>query len=465
MYSIEFILNNFHKLKALIKLRGVDISLIESLDKLLAHDTKRKDSISESQKLEAQNNHINSKVIPVLKKEKTQASEKEILANIDIVKSNNHKIKSFLEIEKEANDKIKRILEICPNLPMYDSKFDSLLPIGGEESNLEVHKWGTPRIFDSFEPKSHEVIGISLGQMDFEQTAKISGSRFVTLYSKIARLERALINFMIDTHTKDHGYTEISVPYMVKSSSMYGTGQFPKFSQEGFIAGAGPACYHDTAHISEHDSYRLIPTSEVSLTNLMREKIISEKDLPIRMVAFSPCFRSEIGSGGRDVSGIIRLHQFIKVELVSIVTDAEFERVQGNNHITPYNKHPKEIECEHERMTRCASRILELLYLPYRTMLLSSEDTGFQSMKTYDLEVWMPSQNKYREISSCSYCSDFQGRRMNGRYKNTTTGKNHFIHTLNGSGLAVGRTLAAIIENYQTEDGDFKIPSVLERYM
>ena len=228
MYSIEFILNNFHKFKSLMQLRGLDISVINSLDKLLIHDTKRKESISESQKLEAENNHINSKVIPVLKKEKTQASEKEILANIDIVKSNSHKIKSFLEIEKEANDKIKSILEICPNLPIYDSNYESLIPIGGEESNLEVYKWGTPRIFNSFEPRAHEVIGIALGQMDFEQTAKISGSRFVTLSSKIARLERALINFMIDTHTQEHGYTEISVPYMVKSSAMYGTGQFPR---------------------------------------------------------------------------------------------------------------------------------------------------------------------------------------------------------------------------------------------
>ena len=281
-----------------------------------------------------------------------------------------------------------------------------------------------------FKPLEHHELGASLGMMDFEKSARIAGSRFVFLFSEIARLERALAQFMLDIHTKENGYTEVYVPLILEQKAMFGVGQLPKFEEDLFKTTIG--------------SY-LIPTAEASLTNIHNGEILSEKELPLRYTAYTPCFRSEAGSAGRDTVGMLRQHQFGKVELVSITT-------------------PEQSVAEHERMTECAEGILKKLNLPFRTVVLSTGDMGFSSEKTYDLEVWLPGQDKYREISSCSRCNNFQARRMNTRYKNEKTGKNEFVHTLNGSGIAVGRCLIAVMENYQQKDGSIEIPEALIPY-
>jgi seryl-tRNA synthetase len=464
MHDINFILNSIQleKFIQLMSTRKIDEEIFNQLINLKISNDERKSLETKCQEIENQNNIIN-KEIPILKKNN---KNNELLEKFEIVKNNNSEIKNYKEKIEFLEKQIKHILENCPNIPLMDSKnIEILLPIGeDEEKNKIIKNYGEIRKFN-FKPLSHEFIGEKLGLMDFEQTAKISGSRFVTLKGKIARLEQALINFMIDIHIKEHGYELVSPPYLVKNKAMYGVGQLPKFSDQSFVSTSGPN-YGETKILDEDNSYRLIPTAEVSLTNLFSDKIISQKDLPIRYVAATPCFRSEIGSGGRDVTGIIRLHQFMKIELVSFVDENEKQKIINFvlNDQGFLNKNFKEIDCEFERMTHCACTILEKLNLPYRVTLLSTGDTGFSSHITYDLEVWMPSQNKYREISSCSYFGDFQGRRMNGRYKDETTKKNKPIHTLNGSALAVGRTIAAIIENYQTKNGDFEIPEVLEKY-
>lgn len=324
-------------------------------------------------------------------------------------------------LESELYDKMINL----PNILSED------VPLGADENeNQEIRRWGEIKHFD-FQVKEHyEVVGI-LDKMDFETGAKISGSRFVILKSDLARLERALANFMLDIHTKEFGYTEISPPYLVKNEAMFGVGQLPKFDEDSFLTREG---------------LRLIPTSEVSLTNMVANEILQEEELPLRFTAYTPCFRSEAGSAGKDTKGMIRLHQFSKVELVSITR-------------------PRDAASEHERMTMCAEEILKRLGLPYRIMLLCSGDTGFHSQKTYDIEVWLPGQKRYREISSCSYCGAFQARRMNARYKELVSRKNYFVHTLNGSALAIGRTMAAIIENYQNSDGSITIPNALQSYM
>ncbi|NNC36570.1 MAG: serine--tRNA ligase [Hyphomonadaceae bacterium] len=316
------------------------------------------------------------------------------------------------------------LLAGLPNLP-----FDSVPDGAGEEENVEIRKEGTPDTFD-FEPKAHDDLGESLGMMDFETAAKMSGSRFVVLSGKLARLDRALAAFMLDIQTEEHGYTEHVPPFMVKAPAMYGTGQLPKFEEDAFKT------------TGEH---YLIPTSEVSLTNMVRESILDAESLPRRYTAHTPCFRSEAGSAGRDTKGMIRQHQFNKVELVSITK-------------------PEDSEAEHERMRECAEEILKRLDLPYRVVELCTGDLGFGARKTYDLEVWLPSQDTYREISSISNCGDFQARRMNARYK-AGEKDNRFVHTLNGSGLAVGRTLVAILENNQNADGSINIPAALVPYM
>jgi seryl-tRNA synthetase len=305
-----------------------------------------------------------------------------------------------------------------------------------EEANVEQKKEGTPTAL-SFAPKDHADLGEALGLMDFEAAAKMSGSRFVVLRGGLSRLERALANYMLDVQTGEHGYRETSPPFLVRSEAMVGTGQLPKFGEDSF---------------ETTDGMWLIATSEISLTNTVRDSILEAEFLPRRMTAHTPCFRSEAGSAGRDTKGMIRLHQFNKVELVSIVKD-EAEGLE-----------------ELERMTRCAETILERLELPYRRMLLCAGDMGFGARKTYDLEVWLPSQETYREISSCSYCGDFQARRMNARWRPAPGSDNpkpkpEFVHTLNGSGLAVGRTLVAVLENYQREDGSIAVPAVLRPYM
>lgn len=313
-----------------------------------------------------------------------------------------------------------------PNIPQDD------VPTGGDENdNVEVSRWGTPRDFD-FEPKDHVDLGAALGQMDFETAAKISGARFVTLSGQLARLQRALTQFMLDTHITEHGYTETYVPYLVNAESLRGTGQLPKFAEDLFAVDDG--------------QLYLIPTAEVPVTNIVRDSIIEAAQLPLKFVAHTPCFRSEAGSHGRDVRGLIRQHQFEKVELVQIVA-------------------PEESATAHEQLTGQAEKILQLLELPYRKMLLCTGDMGFASSKTYDLEVWLPSQKTYREISSCSNFGDFQARRMQARWRNPQTGKPELVHTLNGSGLAVGRTLLAVLENHQQADGSVVIPEPLRAYM
>ncbi len=301
-----------------------------------------------------------------------------------------------------------------------------------EDDNVEIKTWGTPRVFD-FELKDHVDLGANLGQLDFELGGKITGSRFAVMKSGIARLHRALIQFMIDVHTLEHGYDEIHVPFIVNKESLFGTGQLPKFEQDLF-------------KIQDDREFYLIPTAEVPVTNVLRDEIVDEKELPIKYTCHSPCFRSEAGSYGRDTRGMIRQHQFEKVELVQFVKPEDADRTL-------------------EELTRCAEVVLEKLGLPYRTVVLCSGDVGFSAAKTLDIEVWVPSQEKYREISSCSNFREFQARRMKARFRNSATGKPELLNTVNGSGLAIGRTLLAVMENYQNEDGSIEIPEALKPYM
>lgn len=388
--------------------------------------------------------------------------------------------------KSEAEFVVKRddVLARLPNVPFAD------VPVGDDEhGNKVVRTVGTPRAFN-FKPKDHADLGEAMKMMDFEAAARMSGARFVVLKGQLARLERALTQFMLDVQTGENGYTEHQVPLMVKHHAMFGTGQLPKFEEDLFstmtsevkkhldlvttlsgnldrhregtatnpldrvhpdFLNAEENPLHEAVEEALKGRHFLIPTAEVSLTNIYREQITDADALPARMTAATPCFRSEAGSAGRDTKGMIRQHQFIKVELVSIVK-------------------PQDSEAEHERMTRCAEGILERLELPYRTVLLCTGDMGFGAKKTYDLEVWLPSQNTYREISSCSNCGDFQARRMDARYREASSAENQkpkpeFVHTLNGSGLAVGRTLVAILENYQEEDGTVRVPKALQPYM
>ena len=328
-----------------------------------------------------------------------------------------------LQLDGEKAE-LQALLAGLPNVPFED------VPEGeDEESNVELHKVGEPTKL-SFEPKDHADLGEALGMMDFETAAKMSGSRFVVLSGQLSRLDRALAAFMLDLQTEEHGYVEHSPPFMVRGEALFGTGQLPKFEED---------LYKTTV-----ENY-LIPTAEVSLTNIVRESIVDPETLPRRMTAHTPCFRSEAGSAGRDTKGMIRQHQFNKVELVSITR-------------------PEDSEAEHKRMLGCAEEVLKRLKLPYRVVELCTGDLGFGARRTFDIEVWLPSQDTYREISSCSNCGDFQARRMNARYKHGEK-DNRFVHTLNGSGLAVGRTLVAVLENYQNEDGSITVPTALIPYM
>ena len=328
----------------------------------------------------------------------------------------------------EIRAEIEAIAAGIPNLP------DASVPAGSDESgNVEQHRWGTPRAFD-FEVKDHVALGERHGWLDGETAAKLSGSRFTVLRGQLARLHRALAQFMLDLHAGEHGYEETNVPVIVNADSMRGTGQLPKFEEDLF-----------STRLGEHTRY-LIPTSEVPLTNIVRDEILDAERLPLRMTAHSMCFRAEAGAAGRDTRGMIRQHQFEKVELVSIAK-------------------PEESGAEHERMTRSAEVVLEKLGLPYRKVLLCTGDMGFSARKTYDLEVWLPSQGTYREISSCSNCGDFQARRMQARWRNPASGKPELVHTLNGSGVAVGRALIAVMENGQNADGSIDVPEVLQPYM
>jgi seryl-tRNA synthetase len=366
--------------------------------------------------------------------------------------------------EREAIATLDTALAEIPNTPLDD------VPDGGDENdNVEVRRVGKPQALD-FAPREHFDIGEALGLMDFEMATRISGARFVVLKGALARLERALAQFMLDLHTTEHGYTEVSPPILVRNEAMFGTAQLPKFREDQFYASSGVAEFNaafeffadpkNSAVLSEPDQGRsklrerleslarwwLIPTAEVPLTNLVREKILDEKELPLRFTACTPCFRAEAGAAGKDSRGMIRQHQFTKVELVSITT-------------------PEASLQEHERMTACAEEVLKRLKLPYRVVTLCTGDLGFASQKTYDIEVWLPGQNRYREISSCSVCGDFQARRMNARYRPGGAKSTRFVHTLNGSGVAVGRALVAVLENYQNGDGSVTVPEALRSYM
>ena len=417
MLDLKFLRENKEKVKEMLMNRNSNLDM-EEFEKL---DIKRRELLVEVEALKQKRN-IASTEIAKLKKDKENADS--LIAEMTSVSD---KIKEMDKILSEVNEKIRYFQMIIPNM------YHSSTPIGkDEDENMEIKKWGTPREF-SFEPKAHWEIGEDLEILDFERGAKLSGARFV-LYKGIgARLERALINFMLDIHTIEHGYTEHLTPFLVKREICEGTGNLPKFEE-------------DMYKVAEDDMF-LISTSEITMSNIHREEILAEKQLPKYYTAFSPCFRREAGSYGKDVKGIIRVHQFNKVEMVKI-TDKEssFDEL--------------------EKMVANAETILQRLELPYRIIQLCSGDIGFSAAKTYDLEVWLPTQNKYREISSCSNCTDFQARRMGLKYKPANgNNKSEFCHTLNGSGLAVGRTLVAIMENYQQEDGSFLIPKALVPYM
>ncbi len=390
----------------------------ELVDKALELDRERRAILKEIERLRAERN-AKSKEIGKLKKEGKDTSELEAE-----VKNLRESIEKY-EVElSEVETKLREVMLSIPNLP-HES-----VPVGEDESqNVEVRRWGKPREFN-FQPKPHWEIGERLGIIDFERASKLSGSRFSVLLGWGAKLERALINFMLDLHSKK-GYKEVLPPHLVRPEILIGTGQLPKFEEELYRC--------------ERDDLYLIPTAEVPLTNLFRDEILSEDQLPIYMVSYTPCYRREAGSYGKDIRGLIRQHQFDKVELVKIVK-------------------PEHSYEELERLTADAEDILQALGLPYRVVLLCTGDMGFASAKTYDIEVWFPSQGRYREISSCSNCEDFQARRMNTKYRDSQ-GKLHFVHTLNGSGLAVGRTLSAILENYQQEDGSVIVPPALRDYL
>ncbi len=392
----------------------------ELVGRLLQLDAALRATQTGLQDAQARRNEL-SKLIGQAKGRKDDDEAQRLMAEVETLKA---EIAERFEAEGQTGAELKRTLEALPNLAADD------VPEGpDEEANVELRRWGSPFAIDK--PKDHVELGEALGMMDFEAAAKMSGARFVALKGQLARLERALGQFMLDLQTLEHGYTEVSPPLLVRSEAVFGVGQLPKFAEDLFRT---------------TDDRWLISTAEVPLTNLVREEITPEEALPLRFTALTPSFRSEAGASGKDTRGMIRQHQFYKVELVSITS-------------------PEQSNDEHERMVGCAEAVLKRLELPFRTMLLCSGDMGFSARKTYDLEVWLPSQGRYREISSCSNCGDFQARRMDARCKAAGAKGARFVHTLNGSGLAVGRTLVAILENYQDEKGRIAIPQALHGYM
>lgn len=411
MLDVKWIKQNPEQFDQAMKDRFNDTRSYE----LLKIDNQRRKKIEEVQNLQNQRNDL-AKKIAIAKKNGQNANDLMNLSKKVNIELNNN--------VNEFEEKLRDILVSLPNI------LESEVPFGtGEDQNVEIEKWGKPREFD-FKPKEHFEIGENLKMLDFNQSSKISGARFSTLLSDLAKLERALSNFMLDVAI-ENGYVEVSPPNLVRDNAMFGSGQLPKFAEEAF---------------KTTNDYWLIPTAEVSLVNLVQDNILSEEQLPLRFTAYTPCFRSEAGSAGKDTRGMIRQHQFKKVELVSVVSEEQ------------------SIE-EHERMVNVAAKILQRLKIPYRKMLLCSGDTGFSAKKTYDLEVWLPGQGKYREISSCSNCGAFQARRMNAKYRSPDDKKPIFVHTLNGSSLAVGRTIIAILENYQNADGTITVPEILVEYM
>lgn len=423
MYDIKWIRENAEAFDDGLKRRG----LAALSSSLLALDETRRAAIAKAQSAQERRNAL-SKEIGRAMGQKDLALADSLKAEVAALKDSQPALEAE---EKAAKEALDQQLAAIPNTPLPD------VPVGADEhDNVVLHTHGVKPderglLAGVNAPKEHFELGEALGQMDFETAAKLSGSRFVVLTNQIARLSRTIGQFMLDTHTEEHGYTEVNPPLLVRDDAMFGTAQLPKFRDDQFRAG---------------DEHWLIPTAEVPLTNLARESILSEEELPLRFTALTPCFRSEAGSAGRDTRGMLRQHQFEKVELVSITT-------------------PEKSLEEHERMLGCAEAVLKKLDLHYRVMTLCTGDMGFASQKTYDIEVWLPGQKTYREISSCSVCGDFQARRMNARYR-TKDGKGpFFVHTLNGSGTAVGRALIAVMENYQNADGSITVPEVLVPYM
>ncbi|BEV47288.1 serine--tRNA ligase [Afipia carboxidovorans] len=429
MHDIRWIRDNPEAFDAALGRRGLEPQAAA----LIALDEKRRGAIAAFEQAQARRNAA-SKEIGEAKKAKDNARADALMAEVGTLKT---KLPEMDAAAKGLEEDLRKELAQIPNLPLAE------VPDGADEhGNVQHHVYGEPRSY-AFKPKEHVALGEGLGFMDFERAAKLSGARFVVLKSGLARLERAIGQFFLDVHTGEHGYTEVNPPLLVRDDAMFGTAQLPKFRDDQFAAGSLDA---------EGQGYWLIPTAEVPLTNLVRESILDEKELPMRLTALTPCFRAEAGAAGRDTRGMIRQHQFTKVELVSITTPDE----SGN---------------EHERMLSCAEEVLKRLGLHYRVMTLCTGDMGFASQKTYDIEVWMPGQissqgegGMYREISSCSVCGDFQARRMDARYRGPDN-KPRFVHTLNGSGTAVGRALIAVMETYQQEDGSIAVPDVLQPYM
>ncbi|MDI1343130.1 MAG: serine--tRNA ligase [Pseudolabrys sp.] len=461
MYDIKWIRENAAAFDQALGRRSLkdDERLRFSSKTLLELDERRRAAITKSEQAQARRNAA-SKEIGAAKAKKDEATAQALMAEVATLKET---MPALDKEQAELGANLESLLVRVPNLPNDD------VPIGSDEhGNVERHKFGSKRDY-TFKPKEHFELGADLGMMDFELAAKMSGARFVVLQKGLARLERALGQFMLDLHTDKNGYVEVNPPLMVKDEAMFGTAQLPKFRDDQFAVTDGltitqvydalsdavegahraPDLVRDKARIMSQwlpkSLHWLIPTAEVPLTNLVRESIVDEDSLPRRYTACTPCFRAEAGAAGRDTRGMIRQHQFTKVELVSITK-------------------PEDSAAEHERMLACAEEVLKLLGLHYRVITLCTGDMGFASQKTYDIEVWLPGQNAYREISSCSVCGDFQARRMNARYRDKNN-KPQFVHTLNGSGVAVGRALVAVMETYQQEDGSILVPDVLKPYM
>jgi seryl-tRNA synthetase len=439
MHDIRFIREHPDVFDRALARRG----LPPESERLIALDKERRRKILEFETAQARRNAA-SKEIGEAKKNKNDEKAAGLMAEVAALKES---VPALETQEKAASKALNDALAEIPNMPLDD------VPDGKDTGdNVEHHRFGVRREF-AFTPKQHFDLGEALGQMDFETAAKLSGARFVVLKKGLARLERALGQFMLDVHTTEHGYTEIAPPLLVRDEVMFGTAQLPKFEEDQFWAVkgelmvAGPeADFARSFSRLREDRLGLIPTAEVPLTNLVHESILDEAQLPMRLTACTPCFRAEAGAAGKDTRGMIRQHQFTKVELVSITT-------------------PEQSKDEHERMLSCAEEILRRLDLHYRMMTLSTGDMGFASQKTYDIEVWLPGQNMFREISSCSVCGEFQARRMNARYRTKEDRAVRHVHTLNGSGVAVGRALIAVMETYQQEDGSIAVPDVLQPYM
>jgi seryl-tRNA synthetase len=423
MLDIKFVRENFDQVREKLATRNFDPVLLDDFTRL---DAERRSLTRERDELNATSNRLSREVGALMRDGKKDEAESKKTESRKIAEQAKTAEGKLVELESKFRD----ILANIPNLP-HES-----VPVGKDESaNVEVRRWGAPRDFkaEGFEPRDHVDLGTALGILDQERATKVTGARFAVLNGLGAKLERALINFMLDLHTGEHGYREMLPPFIVNSDTLYGTGQLPKFESDLF-------------KLTDERGYYLVPTAEVPLTNLHRDEILSEKDLPLSYTAYTPCFRSEAGSYGRDVRGLIRQHQFDKVELVKITR-------------------PEDSYEALEQLTRDAERVLQLLGLPYRTVVLSTGDMGFSAAKTYDIEVWLPSQGTYREISSCSNCEDFQAHRAQIRFRREGKSGVKFVHTLNGSGLAVGRTWLAILENFQQKDGSVRVPEALAPYL